>query len=137
MVTEAQVNAGLRHVLSFTGGGLGVLAALGMLEPDQVKNIIAGLQQTMDGLSQATAGLAKVLYIVGPLLGVTGAAYAAKSANFLNQLQSVLKKAQEPSEQGVAATKKLLDGVANIPEVDKVVASTLAAEIPNDKVVAK
>ena len=137
-MNPAIVNAAGRHGISFVGGMLGILAVLGMLEPDQVKDIMAALQQTMDGLSQATAGLSKILWIVGPMLGVTGAAYAAKSATFLNQLKSVLDTASKNTSQGTEATKVLIDAAAKLPEVEKViVAPTIAAAVPNEKVVAQ
>ena len=136
-MTEAQTNAALRHVASFGGGGIAVLTALGLLDADQAKAIIVALQQTMDGLSQATAGLAKILYIVGPLMGGAGALYAAKSANFLNQLKSVIAIASQNSDKGIEATKAVVDATATLPEVSKVVAPSIANEVPNDKVVAK
>lgn len=136
-MNEAQVNAVGRHGLSFVGGALGILAVLGMLDADQVKEIITSLQQTMDGLSQATAGMAKILYIVGPLMGGAGAIYAAKSANFLNQIKSVLNTASKDTKEGLEATKVLLNATASLPEVTKVVAPTIANDVESEKVVTR
>jgi hypothetical protein len=132
--TENQVNAGLRHVLSYAGGGVTVLASLGFVDPENAKSLILALNEIGDGVQKVFGGISKIGIIIGPIMGVVGTTYAVKSATFRNQLASVIRSAQDKKEAKV----ELLEQTAEQLPVEKIVVSdpALAEATPSPKVTA-
>jgi hypothetical protein len=115
IITEAQVNAALRHAASFGAGAATVALTFGVLDNDTAHQAVQALNQVVDGLSQATGGLFKLTVILGPAVAAIAARFAAKSASPIAQINAV---------------------AAN-PDVSKVVTTPeIAKATPSDKVVA-
>ena len=115
-ITEAEVNAALRHVASFGAGAATVLIGFGAISADSAHQTVAAINQVVDGLSQATGGVFKLAVILGPAVAAVAARFAAKSASPIAQINAV---------------------AAN-PDVEKVVTTPeLAGATPSGKVVSK
>jgi hypothetical protein len=115
-VTEAEVNAALRHVASFGAGAATVLICFGAISADSAHQAVAAINQVVDGLSQATGGVFKLVVILGPAVAAIAARFAAKSASPIAQINAV---------------------AAN-PDVQKVVTTpAIATAIPSNKVVSQ
>jgi hypothetical protein len=97
-ITEAQVNAALRHVASYGSGAATVALFLGILSPESSKEAISYIKQIVDGLTQATGGLFGLSVIVFPVLSGFAAKYAAASASPRAQIMAV---ASNPSVQKI------------------------------------
>jgi hypothetical protein len=115
-ITEAEVDAALRHVASFGAGAATVLIAFGAISADSAHQAVAAINQVVDGLSQATGGVFKLVVILGPVVATVAARFAAKSASPIAQINAV---------------------AAN-PDVTKIVTTPeIAGVTPSDKVVSK
>ena len=113
-ITEAEINAALRHVASFGAGAATVALTFGVLDQDTAHQAVAALNQVVEGLSQATGGVFKLSVILGPIVAGVAARFAAKSAS--------------PQAQIMA--------VAANPAVERIVAPSIADATPCEKVVA-
>jgi hypothetical protein len=105
-LTQAQVNAALRHVASFGAGAATVLIGLGALSADDGHQAVAVLNQVIDGLSEATGGMFRLSVILGPAIAAIAARFAAKSASPLSQINAV---AANPDVQKVMTTAAIAD----------------------------
>lgn len=115
-ITEDQVNAALRHAATFGAGAATVLIGFGAISADNAHAAVAAINQVVDGISQATGGVFKLVVILGPIVGTISARFAMKSAS--------------PQAQ--------INAVAANPDVSKVVTTqAIASEAPSEKVVAK
>ena len=113
-ITEAEVNAALRHVASFGAGAATVLIGFGAVSADSAHQAVAALNQVIDGLSQATGGLFKLSVILGPAVAAIAARFAARSASPLAQINAV---AANPDVHQVVTTAE----IANATPSNKVV----------------
>ena len=113
-ITEAEVNAALRHVASFGAGAATVLIGFGAISADSAHQAVAALNQVIDGLSQATGGVFKLSVILGPAVAATAARFAARSASPLAQINAV---AANPDVHQVVTTAD----IANATPSNKVV----------------
>jgi hypothetical protein len=132
--TEGQVSAALRHVYTSAGTVLAIGTIVAVVPQDQVQPIMDALRQVGDGLQQVFGGVSKLVIIVGPIVAAWMAKIAATSASFKSQLKSVTAAASAP--EAVEQKQDMLAATASIPEVEKIVAPTVADTVPNDKVVA-
>jgi len=120
--TENQVNAALRHVGTSAATAITVFTALGFLTPEQSQGIVSAMQDVVAGLQQAFGGFSKIAIIVGPIFATLMAAYAAKSGSASSLVGTLLKMANNND----AAKTALVNATTSLPEVEKVVAPTLA-----------
>lgn len=133
MVTQAQVDAALRHVYTAAGTVLTIGTVVAVVPQESVQPIMDALRQIGDGLHQMIGGFSKLSLIAGPIvIGLMGK-IAAGSAGFRNQLASVMRTAAQPGN--MEAKKEVVAATANaLTEVDKIVAPSLA-DAPSPKVV--
>lgn len=133
-ITDNQVSAALRHVYTSAGTVLAIGTLVAVVPQDQVQPIMDALRETGDGLQHAFGGLSKLIVLVGPIVAVWMAKIAASSASFRSQLQSVFSQAATPGN--VEQQKAMVVATASIPQVEKIVAPTLA-DAPSEKVVGQ
>ncbi len=133
MVTQAQVDAALRHVYTSAGTVLTIGTVIAVVPQDSVQPIMDALRQIGDGLHQIVGGFSKLTLIAGPIVVGIMAKIAAGSAAFKSQLASVMSFAAKPGN--MEAKKEVVAATANaLTEVDKIVAPSLA-DAPSPKVV--
>jgi hypothetical protein len=106
--TLAQASAFGRHVVSYAMGATTMLVAIHILNGDQGASVAGAIQQIASGITSIAGGVAT-------LISIGTGIWAAWTAS--------------PKQQLLA--------VAANPDVAKVVAPTIAASVPSDKVVAQ
>lgn len=136
----AQVKAAGRHVASYTAGGVTVAVAFHVLSPMQGAELTDNINLVLDGVSKIATGIAG---LVGVLLPVYTAWRAAHSASPAEQVKSVVTQLSAPQITQAAnaladpaSRKNLIEAVAEMPEVKKIVPvdPAIAEEIPSEKV---
>ena len=128
-LTWGQYKAIGRHALTYTAGAVTMAAAIGILSQGDAGTLTNGLNDIANGLAGVAKGVAAIAGVLVPIY----TAYAAShSASPQVQIQSVVTNAA--SDPGGRA--KLVNAVAEMPEVKGIVAPSLAASTSSDKVVA-
>lgn len=147
---KAQTDAVMRHVYTVGGTTFTIFAALALIPQDQVQPALDALHQVGDGLTTVFGGLSKLWIILGPVAIGLAAKGAGVAATFSHQVRAMIAKAGSDSPQADQAKVALVEAVSNmatgsrsaqaaqakealvnaaaaLPEVEKVVAPTLAA----------
>ena len=78
-----------------------VLIGFGAINADSAHQAVAAINQVVDGFSQATGGVFKLVVILGPAIAAIAARFAAKSASPIAQINAV---AANPDVQKVVTT---------------------------------
>lgn len=130
--TKAQWDAYGRHIGTYIGGIVTGLITFGLITQTDGATLVAALNDIMDGTGKIVAGLATIAGIVGPMYT---AWKAARSASPEKQAEQTVKNLQAGTPIN-GEKKKLIEAVAEQPEVKKVVMTTPeeAYEIPSNKV---
>ena len=150
MFQNPQFLAAARHALTAAAA---IAVTLGVISASDSEQIVSVLISIGQAIGQLGAAVAALVAIVGPL-------YATISASDKNQIKRVETIAADPTSpkseeaqvalvkataslaaeelpQTDAAKQAIVSAAAAIPEVDKVVAPSIAASVPSEKVVTR
>lgn len=137
-----QFKAAGRHVLSYAAGGVSVAVTLHFLSPTQGADISANIDLVTEGLTKIIAGLSGLAAVIAPIYTTFKAAHSASPSSQVNEVVHNLSAPQITQAANAVADpgsrQKLIEAVAEMPEVQKVVPvdPAVAAAIPSPKVVA-
>lgn len=121
-ITQGQVIAAGRHLLTFVAGGITVAASLHAITPTDAANATAALNQIGTGVASLIAGITT-------LIGVASGLYAAWSASPFSQIFAVKKMADNPAQLvSKDAQVALVNAAASLPGTEKVVNPGLALD---------
>jgi len=136
---EGQVSSFLKHGGSYAAGAFTIIAGFGVIDHDHAVQAIAAINDVVNGLSQATAGVGKIVVILGPAAATVMGWLASHNVGFGPSLKRVVEQAKaSPSIAPDSPKQELLAATASLPEVAKVVpVDPRIAEInPSEKVTA-
>lgn len=156
-----QISVLVRQGGQYAAGAVSVLVVLGNVDAETAKGAVAAIGQVVDGLNQATAGLAKLAVILGPGAGGALAWYAKIRSSVKNKIADTAAIASDPAQpkahdaraalraataslpgtvvvtgQEGASTAQLAGKIAAMPEAARVSTTPgIAAANPSAKVV--
>ncbi len=120
-----QYKAAGKHVVSYAAGGVSVAVALHFLSPTQATDITTNIGLISDGLTKVVAGIAGLVAVVAPIYTAMKSAHNASPSS---QITSVVNNLSAPqitqaanAVADPASRTKLIEAVADMPEVKKIV----------------
>lgn len=141
-----QISVMLRQGGQYAAGGISVLVLLGSIDAETSKNAVVAINEIVNGLSQATAGVSKLTVILGPTVGGILLWWAKRNSSAANKkadvamLPNTVVVTTAPNQNApndVVATTALAAKIATIPEATTVLSTPeIAAATISGKVVS-
>lgn len=129
-----QVDAAMRHVYTSAGTVLALASAVALVPQADIQPIMDALREMGDGLHHIFHGAEALMIVIGPLIAGWMGKIAYFNSGFGQRLKSVIVQASQPGNQ--EQKEQVVVATATLPEVEKIVAPTLA-DAPSPKVVAQ
>ena len=124
----ATVKGALTSVSSHIITAATTIAALGLVNPDDVKTFIEAIHQFNDGIAQTFGALGKMWIVVGPLAAWFVARLGITNPTVQNLLATLTKMATSGSNaEQTEKQAEIAAATASLPKVDGVLAPELAA----------
>ena len=129
--TWQQYQAAGKHVLSYGAGAATAAAVFGLISQKDASDIAENLNTVWDGVMQVAKGLAGLGAVLIPVYTALRAAHNASPKEQLNHVVNNLSAPQGTQLANAVADpegrNKLINAVANMPEVKAVVATPAVA----------
>lgn len=138
-----QYKAAGKHVASYAAGGVTAAVALHFLSPTQGGDIAENIGLITDGVTKIATGVAGIIAVLAPIYTALKAAHNASPASQVTSVVANLSAPQGTQEANAiadpASRTKLIEAVAEMPEVKKIVPAdpALADATASPKVVAQ
>lgn len=130
--TKSQLWAQARHYITFF---CGVLVTFGIVTVAQQNEAALALNNIIEGLEKVIGGIVVLAGILGPIINGW---ISSRNASTKSQIERVAEIANDPAQPATKEAKEtLLTATASMPEVDKIVAPSIAANVPSEKVVTQ
>lgn len=126
-----QIPSLLRQGGQYAAGAVSVLVVLGSINADQAHMLVAAIGDVIDGLNKATAGIAKIMVIAGPIISGVIAKVAFTRSSSKSKIEDVKAIATDPAQPAAPEAKTALKAAtATLPNT-LVIAAAAGADLTN------